>query len=210
VELSGGDFAACAKAFAGDSPIRIVTVGSLAQKYKGIDVLLEAAARLRASGLSTRVAVVGDGKYRSALQGLAVGLGVDARFYGALPRSEVMKVLDTSDVFVLASRTEGLPRAMVEAMARGLPCIGTRVGGIPELLDLQDLVEPESATQLAAKIAALAGDPERMHAAAQRNLRKARGYEQSVLASKRRDFYAEIRRLTEAWLTDSSTRCWSP
>ena len=76
----------------------------------------------------------------------------------------------------LASRTEGLPRALIEAMAAGLPCIGTRVGGIPELLDDEALVAPGDAEALAARIRAFLDDAGLFERQAARNLREASIY----------------------------------
>ena len=56
-------------------------------------------------------------------------------FAGSLPRAEVFRRIDACDLFVMPSRTEGLPRALVEAMARAAPAIGSRVGGIADLLE---------------------------------------------------------------------------
>ena len=77
---------------------------------------------------------------------------------------------------MLASRTEGLPRALIEAMAAGLPCIGTRVGGIPELLDDEALVAPGDAEALAARIRAFLDDAGLFERQAARNLREASIY----------------------------------
>ena len=99
--------------------------------------------------------MIGEGRYRGELQQLATGLGVDTHFTSQLKRAEVMTQLDRADLFVLASRTEGLPRALLEAMARGLPCVATRVGGIPELLDDDVLCDGGSVAQLVDRIGAI-------------------------------------------------------
>lgn len=80
---------------------------------------------------------IGDGGYRSTLTKMASDQGIADRvkFLGWLAAGPAVRAeLDRADLFVLPSRTEGLPRALVEAMARGLPCIGSTAGGIPELL----------------------------------------------------------------------------
>ena len=86
-------------------------------------------------GLDVRLCLVGDGKHRPELERRAAALGVSERieFRGQLASCELVRQeLDRADLFVLPSRQEGLPRAMIEAMARGLPCIGSTVGGIPD------------------------------------------------------------------------------
>ena len=103
---------------------------------EGTDVLIEAIARCVRSGVDLTAVIAGDGKYRPALMALAERIGISSRiqFVGQVTEGKpVRDILDKSDLFVLPSRTEGLPRAMIEAMARGLPCIGSAVGGIPEL-----------------------------------------------------------------------------
>ena len=99
--------------------------------------------RLVERGLDVRLTLIGDGKFREPLESLAGELHVAERvtWLGQLPAGEaIRRELDEADLFVLPSRTEGLPRAVVEAMARGLPCIASRVGGIPELLADENLI----------------------------------------------------------------------
>ena len=102
--------------------------------------------------------------------------------------------LDSIDLFVLASRTEGLPRAMVEAMARGCPAIGSAVGGIPELLQPADLVEPGCVERLAAGLIAALRDPDRLMAMARRNHGAALDFTHERLQRQRREFLLELRR----------------
>jgi glycosyltransferase involved in cell wall biosynthesis len=170
--------------------------------YKGTDVLIEAIARCVRSGLDVNALIVGDGKHRLRLMGLAERLGVGTRieFAGQVTAGKpVRQMLDCGDLFVLPSRTEGLPRAMIEAMARGLPCIGSAVGGIPELLDASEMVPAGDPGALAAKIQEVLSDPLRMKMMSQRNLRGAQEYLDSVLAERRRRFYREVRDWTQRW-----------
>ena len=84
-------------------------------------------------------------------------------------------------------------------MARGLPCIGTTVGGIPELLDGSDLVPPDNPAALATKIQEVLRDPFRMETMSQRNLARAMEFTDSILAARRRRFYEHIRESTQRW-----------
>ena len=135
-----------------------VTVASMEQPYKGVDVLLRALSTLESG---SRLTVVGDGRLRPGLHRLAEELGLADRvtFTGNLPgQAAVRAVIERSDAFVLASRTEGLPRAMLEAMAAGLPCVGTDVGGIPELLPHDAMCPPGDVPALAALMRRLERD----------------------------------------------------
>src|SRR5262249_38763932 len=155
----------------------IIFVGTLEVPYKAADVLLAAFARCLRSGLDAGLTIVGDGRLRPQLERLAQSLSVNdrVRFLGPIPAGgPVREELDASDLFVLPSRVEGLPRAMVEAMARGLPCIGTSIGGMPELLPREALVKPGDAEELAAKILELASSPAQRAEWARNNLAKAR------------------------------------
>jgi glycosyltransferase involved in cell wall biosynthesis len=146
---------------------------------------------------------VGDGKHRPELERRAAALGVSERveFRGQLASGELVRQeLDRADLFVLPSRQEGLPRAMIEAMARGLPCIGSTVGGIPELLPESDLVPPDDARRLAHTIRSVVTDPARLARMSERNLEKAREYAPERLARRRGHFYEHVRIRTQEWL----------
>lgn len=184
-------------------PMTLITVGTLEQLYKAPDVLLDAVGRCVLEGLDLRLVIVGSGKYRSELESRAASIGLKGRvrFAGQLSGSAaVRQELDRADLFVLPSRQEGLPRAMIEAMARGLPCIGSTVGGIPELLPPQDLVPPNDVAALAAMIRNVARDPARMVDMSTRNLATSRSYHQEVLRSRRMAFYTHLRDVTCSWL----------
>lgn len=184
-------------------PLTLIFIGLLDQFYKAPDVLIDAVAHCVRQGLDLQLIMVGDGQQRARLaeQARQHGLGERVHFRGLLRSgASVWAELDRADVFVLPSRQEGLPRAMVEAMARGLPCIGAQVGGIPELLEPQDLVEPGNTSALATKIVEVAGDPARMERMSARNLREASAYHDAALTEQRTAFYRQVQHTTENWL----------
>jgi glycosyltransferase involved in cell wall biosynthesis len=180
----------------------LINVGTMAQMYKGQDVLIDAVGICVREGLDLKLALLGDGKHRIELQSRAAAAGLDDRvqFLGLLPAGEPVRAqLDNADVFVLPSHTEGLPRAMIEAMARGLPCIGSAVGGIPELLPQEDLVPPKDARSLATKISDVVRDPWRMTKMSERNLGKSKQYGEEILKPRRLAFHRYVKRMTEEW-----------
>ncbi len=181
----------------------LIFVGSLEHMYKGPDVAIEALRRSVRQGMNLGLVLVGDGRQRKKLEAQCVAAGVGDRvsFLGHLPGSEAVRdELDKADLFLQPSRTEGLPRAMIEAMARGLPCIGSNVGGIPELLPPEDLVPPGSAEALAVKIREVVRDSERMARMSARNLATAEEYREEVLRERRVAFYRHVKEQTEAWI----------
>ncbi len=181
----------------------LICVGTLAQLYKGQDILIDAVNLCIKQGLDLKLTLVGDGKHRGELETQAKNLGLEERvcFSGQLTAGEaVRQELDRADIFVLPSHQEGLPRAMIEAMARGLPCIGSHVGGIPELLANEDLVTAGNLTVLADKIREVVTDSERMVRMSLRNLEKAKNYHNEVLRERRNACYRNLRQKTELWL----------
>lgn len=176
-------------------PADIIAVGSLSQRYKGHDVLIRALSVLRSQGRSCRVRIVGSGRLQEELRGLAASEGVAqyVTFVGQLePGAQVWAELDRADLFVMPSRTEGLPRALIEAMARGLPSIGSRVGGIPELLPEEDMVPPDDAVALAERIGSFLADDRQRQVTSVRNIRVARGYAREIMAKRRAEFYSAV------------------
>lgn len=186
----------------GERPARLVFVGNLAQLYKAPDVLVEAVGVCAQQGLDVEMTMVGDGQYRPELERQAASLGLNGhvRFVGQVPAGEPVRAyLDRADVFCLPSHQEGLPRAMIEAMARGLPCIGSTVGGFPELLSEDEMVPPGDAVALAFRIRQMVSDPARMARLSAHNLDKAREYTNSVLDGRRVAFYRYLMNRTREW-----------
>jgi glycosyltransferase involved in cell wall biosynthesis len=192
--------------------LRILMVGALEQLYKGPDVLIQAFASCRRKGLDAELTLLGGGRQTPVLQSLARELGIADRvhFLGAVSGGDaVREQLDMADLFVLPSRTEGLPRAMIEAMARALPCVGTAIAGVPELLEADYLIPPNDPHSLAEKILWMAMHPSQMEAASARNLEKAREYGEELLAKRRIAFYSHIRQTTAEWMSARKRRSFT-
>lgn len=141
---------------------RVLTVARLAQQ-KGLEVLLSSISLLSTPGLV--FAIAGDGELRDELQARSVRL-VDASVEWLGWRADVPHLLQQSDLFVLPSRSEGQPFALLEAMAHGVPCIASAVSGIPEALDhgrVGTLVPAGDPRALAEAIDGFYRDPGRHH-----------------------------------------------
>jgi len=100
---------------------------------KGVDVLLQALQGLRAEGLAWRAVIAGDGEVeQAAATAAAMGLGEQVEFAGWVNEAGANDLLAAADIFVLPSRAENQPVAILEAMAHGLPVVATAIGAIPE------------------------------------------------------------------------------
>lgn len=144
-----------------DDPFRLIAVGSQEQLYKGHDLLLHAAASLNRSGCSIELHLVGAGRRQPELMKLARGLAIADRvvFHGHVREvSRIRELLDSCDAYVQPSRTEGTPRALLEAMARSLPCAGSDAGGIPELIDASLVFPVDDLACLVEIVKGLEGD----------------------------------------------------
>lgn len=139
------------------------TVGRL-EEQKGQSYLVEAAAMLRREGLNISLLLIGSGREEKRLRDLVAreGIAEEVLFLGT--RRDLPDLFRAMDVFVLSSLWEGLPLALLSAMASGVPVVATPVGGIPEVI--RDgvngfLVPPADAGALAAALRRVREDPGR-------------------------------------------------
>lgn len=187
VILEEADFGEAPKEFPG-TPV-VLAVGSHEQRYKGHDVLIRAIAALSDDLPDLQCMILGEGRFQPELRGLASDLDVADRvcFRGHLSsRDDVQEAMDRSWVLAMPSRTEGLPRALVEAMARALPCVGSQVGGIPELLEPEWLVRPDDDEALARAIRRLCTDAGTRERQSRRNRAHASSLHHSAAADRAR------------------------
>ena len=114
----------------------LLFVGNITEN-KGLRYLLTAFANIQGQIPGVRMVIAGDGPERAAFEKLAQHLGIaeDVVFTGAKPQQSIAEMMRAAKVFVLPSLSEGFGVVLLEAMACGVPCIGTSVGGIPGILN---------------------------------------------------------------------------
>jgi glycosyltransferase involved in cell wall biosynthesis len=186
-------------ALAKGTPPVLGTIATLRVKYKGIQTAFEALARLRSSGIDLTYRILGPGDQQPWKQ-LASDHGVgDLVHFDGTRRAgpEVCAWLDDVYIYLQPSLTEGLPRAMIEAMSRGAACIGSTRGGIPELLPPTRLHEPGDVAGLTQLIRSLAGDPAATAAASEADLETARQFDPEALKKRRAEIYGRLKAQAE-------------
>lgn len=195
IQLDEADFKTRAS-YTLNTGLNIICIGNLSQPYKGCDFMLHTMANLQQAGFDFNLRWIGGGHLLTSMQTLAQTLGIAHKvtFVGNLAdRQQIHAELDQADVFVLCSRQEGLPRVLIEAMARSLVCVATNVGGVPELLPADQIVERDNQAQLVSKLGALSAySSEQLLAISQDNFHKAHDYENKALLARRNAMYQHV------------------
>lgn len=182
-----------------NKPIVIGTTAAVDVRYKGQEYVIQAIAELNKQGYNFEYRLVGGGD-KARLQSIAEKYGVADKviFEGSIPHEKVFDYLDDIDIYVQPSKQEGLPRALIEAMSRGCPCIGSNAGGIPELLDNAYIFSRGNVKELATILASL--DKEMLIVQAKRNYEFSKEFRKDILEDKRHKFFLEF-------LKDIKTNC---
>lgn len=172
--------------------MRIGTAAAVNVAYKGQRFVIEALARLKEQGNTSFEYHMAGGGDASALSELAKRLGVSEQvvFEGSLAHDKMFDWLDKLDVYVQPSLVEAMPRALIEAMSRGLPCFASRVGGMPELLDEDAVFDCGSVDGIVRLLAS--ATPEGLYNMAEENFMRAKDFERKRLSELRRKFYGEF------------------
>lgn len=182
-------------------PLTLINVGRL-EPEKGQTYLIAAVEKLVRRGCDLRLELVGGGRDMASLRRQAADAGIAERvkFHGPVASgAPVTALLKQADLFVLPSLSEGLGRALVEAMAVGLPSIGSCVGGVPELLDEETLAPPGDAEALAGVIEQTTADPGTLARLSARNHSIAMGFSAESLHRQRCEFWRCILEQYEAY-----------
>jgi glycosyltransferase involved in cell wall biosynthesis len=185
--------------------LRLILVAAFLP-YKNHKALLDAMALALRQRLRLSLTLVGDGPLRPAIERQIerMGLGDHVRLTGMLTgRAKIEAELDAADLFVMPSWSEGLPRAAIEAMARGLPVIGSGVPGIRELLPQSSLFDPGRPEQIAALIGRLR-IAANYRQSSEQSVRIAREFVADVISPRRQALYRRFREIALERMT-----CWS-
>ncbi|MEB8305379.1 glycosyltransferase [Staphylococcus xylosus] len=169
-------------------------IGFLSE-YKGIDIAIKALHILNKSKNHKYIlSILGTGdkdKYYKLAEQFGV---IDYIEIKTLPAGyPVIQWLDTLDIYIQPSKTEGLPRGLIEAMSRSLPAVGTNAGGIPELIENKYIIKKGDYKNLSYLIEKILSNSKLYNIAAINNFEKAKEYDSSVLKKKRYDFYKKLK-----------------
>ncbi|HHX68701.1 MAG TPA: glycosyltransferase [Gallicola sp.] len=172
------------------SEIILGTTAAVDVRYKGQQYVIEALGRLKEEGNANfKYQLVGGGD-PSYLKSIIKKCNVEnqVEFLGAKPHEKVFEWLDTIDVYIQPSRQEGLPRALIEAMSRGLTCIGAETGGIPELLDEKYIFSntKKDVNELVMILKNISVEDMNMQAV--RNFEESKKYEETLIENRRSQF----------------------
>jgi glycosyltransferase involved in cell wall biosynthesis len=179
---------------ADNSPMVFGLIGAVEHPLKGIGTALVALGRAKAALPAFKFRILGQGD-PSRWSRLISQNGLDGyvEFCGTLPSGQpVLNWLDEVDVYLQPSFHEGVPRALIEAMSRGCPALGSTAGGVPELLDADCLHQRGGADQLSKQIVHAGQDKNWRRDQAQRNFAKAREYDQDHLIERRTQFWRDF------------------
>lgn len=144
-----------------EGDVKLIGMVARLQEVKGHRFFIEAAARVLSSGVDAHFVLVGDGPLRSEIERQIGDLGITTRVHLLGDRTDVAQLVSAFDLLVLASLHEGLPNAVMEAMAAGVPVVATAVGGAKELVrhgDTGYLAPPADAVALAERMLFTLGD----------------------------------------------------
>ncbi|MFT4781661.1 MAG: colanic acid/amylovoran biosynthesis glycosyltransferase [Pseudohongiellaceae bacterium] len=176
--------------------LTFISIGNLSQPYKGCDFLLDTLQTLKQSELNFRMMWVGGGQLLTQMIEYSQDKGLidNVTFLGNLSgRAEIEMYLDQADYFILPSRQEGLPRVLIEAMARGKVCISSDVGGVNELLDERFVFIPDNMSDLLSKIKFVTNlDEDELLHESNRNTKRSEYYLNTNLQKNRNSMYKSL------------------
>ncbi|WP_100333073.1 glycosyltransferase [Bacillus alkalisoli] len=171
--------------------ISIASIGATNMRYKGHVYMIKAVDLLIKKGYDVEYHIIGGGD-SSWLEKSADDLGIKNKilFHGVLPHNEIFNFLDNIDVYVQPSLAEAQGRSLLEAMSRGLPCVCTNVGGMPELIQEQFIAIKKDPESIADKVIKIINSD--MKEIAKRNFEFAKNFNNEAIMKKRKDIYMSV------------------
>lgn len=174
------------------SVLKIGTSAAVDVSYKGQEFVIKAISILKKKGVLFEYHLIGKGD-NNRLRTIAESEGVEELvfFHGPLPHEKVLVFLDDMDIYIQPSKTEGLPRATIEALSRGCLCMGTNIAGLPELIDSDYLFPKGDVMRIAEILERITKDD--LVNQAHVNYDRAKKYDMAYLARKRQTFLNEFK-----------------
>lgn len=172
--------------------IRIATTAAVDVIYKGQQYVIRALYQLKKKGYSNIHYYLLGGGDNSFLKSIVkrYELEEQVHFMGIVPHEKVLEILDKMHVYIQPSLQEGLPRAMVEAMSRGLLCIGAKTAAIPELVLPQYVIKRRSYSEIAKVLERI--KKEELLQQAKVNFDEAKNYQDELLNERRNAFFDKV------------------
>ena len=179
----------------------IGTAAGLDVLYKGQQYVIQALAELKKEGITNiEYQLIGGGTGAYLLE-TAKKFGVEGqiKIIGQMPHDDVFTWLDNLDIYAQPSRQEGLPRSVIEAMSRALPCIGAKTAGIPELLSNECIFSNTSneVSEICQILKRMISSSQEMEKQAKRNYEESKKYARNILIDRRTRFFCEYKNAVE-------------
>lgn len=182
--------------FSKEKKIILGTIAAVNVRYKGQKYVIKAIKKLKSEGYDIRYELVGGGD-PSYLERLAQKLGVSDNivFKGTLLKTDVMNWLEKIDIYIQPSKQEGLPRALIEALSKGVPSLGSETAGIPELINQEFIFKRGDVNDIIRKLKKLLSS--NLLKISQDNFNKSKEFDLDFLNEKRNKFYKKYKQLVK-------------
>lgn len=178
------------------TPIKIGHVANMITgNIKGHKEVLHVADNLQKAGRKVELVFAGDGPDVELYRKEAEDKGIKATFLGFIDKQQLHEMLLDLDFFLFPSKSEGLPKVLIEAMSISVPCVASNVGGIPELLPVENVFDSYDVEGMTSRIKELLTDKQKYTENAKLMYNTALEYESSVLAERRKSFYDKLKEL---------------
>ena len=175
-------------------PINILCIQSFLG-YKRHKDLISACAILKDAEIDFILHLIGDGPEKENISKMVSALGLDSRvvFHGYIgDKKQLIEQTDKCHLVVVPSAQEGLPRSLLEGMARGLGAVGTRIGGIPDIVRPSEIFKLGDIQHLAKILADIAVNPARLTKMSEFSIQTAQNYTASILSPRRIRIYKAL------------------
>ena len=161
---------------------------------KGNKEVIDVALRLKQKGIRVKVVFVGEGSFMEWIASYAeqYNFKESVVFAGVVDHQKLLEILITSDLMLFPSKSEGLPRVIIEAMATGMPCVASNVGGIPELLPANDVFLPTDVEGMTSRVEQLLRKPDVYENESLLMVNNSNEYRKDILQAKRIAFYQSL------------------